>query len=182
MEIFNNLIFKEIPNYDGYFAGNDGNIYSCWTKEGKNSKIIINKIHVLKPSLQSNKKYLFVIIKNNNKIRIAQRVHRLICMAFHGLPPTSKHTTSHLNGQNFDNRPENLKWETLSENDKHKVEHKTDDRGYHNSRAKINKEQLDAIRKLLNIGKFTHKEIGEKFNLNRIFITKIANDYRYKGV
>ena len=88
-------------------------------------------------------------------------------------------TASHLNGIRDDNRLENLKWETMSENHHRKKEHGTDDRGYKNSRALINKEQLEKIWELLKDGKKTHKEIGEMFGVGRAFITKINNKYRY---
>ena len=38
--------------------------------------------------------------------------HQLICRAFHGPQPTSKHTVDHINQKSDDNRASNLKWET----------------------------------------------------------------------
>ena len=44
-------------------------------------------------------------------------VHRLVCHAFHGPPPSDQHTdVRHLNGDKADNRAENLAWGTRSEN------------------------------------------------------------------
>ena len=46
-----------------------------------------------------------------------QLVHRLVCQAFHGDPPSPEHTdVRHLNGDKLDNRAENLAWGTRSEN------------------------------------------------------------------
>ena len=39
-------------------------------------------------------------------------VHRLVCCAFHGAPPSPKHQPDHLNGDRSDNRPSNLEWVT----------------------------------------------------------------------
>jgi len=48
--------------------------------------------------------------------------------------------------------------------------HGTDDRGYRNKRSLITKDQLLKIRNLLLEGKLTHKEIGNLFGVNRVFI------------
>lgn len=42
-------------------------------------------------------------------------LHRMIAEAFHGLPDEKMHT-DHINGDSQDNRPENLRWVTHSEN------------------------------------------------------------------
>jgi hypothetical protein len=43
------------------------------------------------------------------------RAHRLICSAFHGRPPKG-YDVDHVNGIKDDNRPENLRWASRSEN------------------------------------------------------------------
>lgn len=53
-------------------------------------------------------------------------VHRLVCHAFHGDPPSPEHTdVRHLNGDKLDNRAENLAWGTRSENMQDVVAHRT---------------------------------------------------------
>lgn len=163
---------KQIPEYSDYLAGEDGNIYS--TKVSANPRM-------LKQHVQSTGKYYIVHIMRNDRQLKTNRVHRLICAAFHGVAPSPTHTCSHLDGNWKNNVPSNLKWETYSENHAHKIEHGTMDIGIDNSRAKINIDELREIRALLSKSSLTHKAIGEKFNVNRLFITKIANGHRYKG-
>lgn len=167
-EIFKLIIYKEIPNCDlRYFAGDDGNIY----KDGKK----------MKKSIQSSGRYYIIGLKFDG-IYKTMRVHRLICMAFHGFPINNKLTVSHKDGNWRNNKPENLEWLTLKDNHAMKKLHGTDDTGIKNSRASIKDIKiLRKIRKLLDSKKYTHQKIGEMFNLNRISITKIANGYRYKG-
>ena len=88
---------------------------------------------------------------------------------------------SHINGNWRDNRPVNLIWETQAENILKKKEHGTDDTGFKNSRSKITLEQLVEIRKLLAEKELTHEKIGDIFGVNRVFITKISTNARYKG-
>lgn len=45
-----------------------------------------------------------------------KKVHRLICEAFHGPPPFENAVVIHIDEDGLNNRPDNLKWGTQSEN------------------------------------------------------------------
>ena len=62
--------------------------------------------------------YHYVVV---NRRRLA--VHRLICEAFHGLCPPDKCQVDHINRARDDNRPENLRWVSRSENNKNTPAH-----------------------------------------------------------
>lgn len=104
--------------------------------------------------------------------------HRLIYEAFNGKVPIGK-VVSHKDGNMYNNALSNLICETQKQNLSRRLEHGTDDRGFKNSRAKINEEQLAIINKLLEEGDMTHEAIGKFFGVSRVFITKIKNKYRY---
>ena len=54
-------------------------------------------------------------------------VHRLVCRAFHGLPPSEAHAkVNHKDGDKSNNKLDNLEWCTRDENIQH--EHKLLDR------------------------------------------------------
>lgn len=44
------------------------------------------------------------------------QVHRIVCRAFNGAPPTGKNLVLHANGDPGDNRVSNLRWGTQAEN------------------------------------------------------------------
>lgn len=48
-------------------------------------------------------------------------VHRLICEAFHGVCPPDKCQADHINRDKSDNRSENLRWVTRSENQRNRA-------------------------------------------------------------
>jgi hypothetical protein len=52
-------------------------------------------------------------------------VHRAVCLAFHGLPPSDRHEVAHGDGTRDNNRPENLRWATRSENQSDRTLHGT---------------------------------------------------------
>lgn len=47
-------------------------------------------------------------------------VHRVVCEAFHGAPPTPKHTVEHNDGNKRNNHKDNLCWLPMGENNKRK--------------------------------------------------------------
>lgn len=69
---------------------------------------------LLAPAVGSNK-YLHVSLHKNNKPH-THEVHRLVCMAFHGLPPEGKQDVNHMNGNRLDNASKNLCWMSRKEN------------------------------------------------------------------
>lgn len=44
------------------------------------------------------------------------QVHRIVCSAFHGAPPSDQHVVDHIDTNRANNRPENLRWVTRLEN------------------------------------------------------------------
>ena len=44
------------------------------------------------------------------------KIHRMVCEAFHGLPPSDGMVVIHLDEDGTNNRPENLRWGTQKEN------------------------------------------------------------------
>jgi hypothetical protein len=83
-----------IPDYSSYYATIDGEIYT------------------LKYKRLLKEKDTLLINENGKKRRPA---YQYICRAFYGNEPTENHTVDHINRNNDDNRPYNLRWATKSE-------------------------------------------------------------------
>jgi len=100
------------PN-DDYRAGSDGRIYSRTKYKGFGRKVYVDW-YALKGH-RIGKGYFAVSLCHKNK-KITKSVHRLVCMAFHGMPPKTTTQTRHLDGNPANNQPENLAWGTQVEN------------------------------------------------------------------
>jgi hypothetical protein len=96
-------LWKEIEGFPGYMVSNLGRVKS----------LMYGKEQILKPSF-TEKKYLQVGLHKEKK-RYCYRVHRLVIETF--LPnPENKTEVDHINRNKQDNRIENLRWATHSEN------------------------------------------------------------------
>lgn len=111
------LIWLDIPGYPGYQAGDNGQIrsvdrmvnYSASSRSQPYS--MLRRGTVMQPHTRDSGHQQVCLGRDVNT-----DVHVLVCLAFHGPKPTSAHEVLHLNHNPADNRFDNLKWGTRSEN------------------------------------------------------------------
>lgn len=96
------------PNSD-YMAGSDGRIYSRTKYAGFGAKAYVDWYPLAGHS--SGRGYLIVSLCHKNK-KVTKSVHRLVCMAFHGMPDPASLQVRHLDGNKQNNAPTNLAWGT----------------------------------------------------------------------
>lgn len=94
--------WRVIPGYPGFLASSSGQILG---KRGR----------PMHPSLSKRGDYPSVCLSIDGK-GIVIGVHRLVCLAFHGLPPGDDYEVDHINRDKNDSRPENLRWLPWYEN------------------------------------------------------------------
>ncbi|AEK09706.1 DnaQ [Mycobacterium phage Mozy] len=107
-----------IPIAPGYEISSDGSRVRSvdrWVQTAIGRQFWRGKDLKIQPSF--NGRYLQVNVRlEGESIRKPVSVHRLACIAFHGPPPSPDHLVRHLNDVGTDNRPDNLRWGTKSEN------------------------------------------------------------------
>lgn len=89
-----------VPELPGFYASAAGEIWSA-VKGGVKRQSVV-------------KGYAMIWLWRNGRDR-RERVHRLVALAFHGKPPSSRHTVDHINRNPLDNRAENLRWASHEE-------------------------------------------------------------------
>lgn len=167
MIIINNL--KPIPNCSDYHADTEGNIWS--------NKLTSMRKLTRSPNCKSNYLTVYFVIDAGNQRKY---VHRLILETFVGPCPKGM-VACHNNGKRDDNRLENLRWDTISNNHLDKVKHGTSNRGEKHFNSKLTKSQVKIIKHLLLFKTLTHQEISKFFDVTRMAITDInlGNNWYY---
>lgn len=147
-------VWKIIPGYENYEASSLGKVRNAKTK------------HIM--SMCKNKPddtgyYQIKLMKKEfGTGTITRKTHTLVCLAFHGLPPTDLHTVNHKNGNKLDNNFENLEWMTRSEQATHSydvlrnIEARPRGHGVH-WRANYTDDEVREIRRLHASGMSYHK-------------------------
>ena len=120
----------------------------------------------LKPSL-NGAGYLSVCLYKDG-IGQPCRVHSLVIAAF--VAPVE---CGHNNGDRLDNRADNLRWVTKSENQLDRARHGTDCRGERHPAAKLTRAEVIGIRYLLKLGT-KQRLIAEKFGVSTGHVAAIG--------
>ena len=116
--------WRDIPGYEGlYMVSDEGKVWSI-PREIVRSDGIRSKVPggTLKGELVRG--YPAVNIRNNGKGKVAY-IHRLVMLAFIGPRPDGLYVC-HNNGDRTDNRLQNLRYDTPSENSYDRCRHGTD--------------------------------------------------------
>ena len=95
--------WRSVKDFPKYQVSNLGNVRSLW----------FDKVRLLKQSL-CGKGYLFVCLFDEERLKSQRLVHRLVAETFLE-NPENKPTVDHVNRIKTDNKVENLRWATYSE-------------------------------------------------------------------
>lgn len=95
-------IWEKIPSHPKHEASSQGRIRHARSKRVRKPKVLRNG-------------YLSVNLSTENRRSVHITVHRLVAMAFHGMPEPGQ-VVRHIDGNKRNNTPENLAWGTPREN------------------------------------------------------------------
>lgn len=105
----------------------------------------------------------------------------IVCSIHHGNRPTPQHQVDHINRRRNDDRPENLRWVTQSENNRNMSAECIQQRNSIMRRnhgvvvnAKVTSKQAQEIRMLRANQGLSHRELGEIFGLSRRHVGDIC--------
>jgi len=158
---------RPIPQYSGYYAGVDGEIYS--DRLGYSRKLP-KRLH---------KGYYRVNVRDCGtpvKTRV-EPVHKLVLNAYVGERP-SGYVCRHLNGNPLDNRPTNICWGTPKENAQDAIRHGTAvclRYGEASTASKLKEHDIYKIKEMYKNG-HTQKEIASVFFVSQRHVSDIVRD------
>jgi hypothetical protein len=158
--------WRDLPGFDGDYEVSDrGSIRrakpSPYSSVGK----------VLKLRLDA-RGYHRVPIRRGNVSKLVSP-HIAVLEAFVG-PRPDKHDASHLNGIRTDNRLENLKWESSSDNHRRKLSHGTLIHGEKHKLAKLTHAAADEIRRRWAAGE-SGPRLAVEYGVSPATVWRVAN-------
>lgn len=177
-----NTELKPIPirGAENYQAGSDGHIYSRQRVFANGDNPDRDGWHKLKGSRASSG-YVTVTLATETGRRITKNVHKLVCMAFHGLPPKPSLQVRHLDGNNFNNAPENLKWGTQLENCQDRMAHGRYYKGEKHHASKFTDKEREHIYFAVSRGLCSQRNAARILGVGQPAIQKIIKRYAPKA-
>ena len=154
---------KPIPEFEGYFASNYGNIFS-------KRKGILKK---LKSNPGNKYGHLYVRIKNINSKFYTKSVHSLVLSAFNGNCPQGMEACHGPLGR-LNNSITNLSWGTRKKNNEDKVRDGNSLRGLKNPNSKLLENDIILIRKLYLEEGIRQRQIAKIFDVSQGQISAIV--------
>lgn len=154
---------RDIPGYPGYMATADGAIVSVRSGERLELKARLHR------------GYCVVTMKSGTGKgdRIRRDVHRLVCLAWHGVPIAPRLHVRHLDGVSTNNTSGNLAWGTPAENAADAIRHGTLGKGERARRLKLSDQQVNEIVGAVRAGRRT-EEIAAAYGVSRYYPNKLA--------
>lgn len=166
--------WRVCPFNDNYQISSEGAIRRATFSPNRKSK----PGDIIKASIGENG-YLYVNLWKDGKTS-RHVVHRLVTIAFHGMPPTVSHEVAHGDGARSNNRKDNLRWATRSENHADKQLHGTQQHGDANGNSKLTIGQVKEI--LSHPADSNRSELARRYGVSQVTVSRILRRELWKHV
>lgn len=107
------------------------------------------------------------------------QVHRVVLFAFIGIPP-KEYECCHNNGIPYDNRIENLRWDTKESNNKDKIKHGVLRYGKDNPATKLDKGKIMTIREMRK-NRISQLAIGNSVGVSQQLVSRVLANDKWMG-
>jgi hypothetical protein len=158
-------LWRPVKDFPGYEVSNQGRLRSWWQVSGT-GRIKDSVWHILTGGLDRGG-YRGFILCRDGKPRVRRKLHRLVATTF--LPPpirVEQTTVNHKNNVSSDNRVDNLEWCTVHENNAHAKAIGMTPYGERNQGAKLESEQVLAIRASGSSNWHEYKQTGQLYGIS----------------
>ena len=168
--------FVPVPGFDHYLAHPDGRIAVVARQFSRKLQA-----RICKTTRRPDGYYKVGMNVPTSGVRclhLTRFVHRIIASTFHGPPPLPDSQCAHLDGDRGNNRADNLKWCTPSENQHHTAAHRA---GTQWGKRLLSPETVRQIRQLAASGN-TCRSIGQTVGTHPNNVSNILRGKTYADV
>lgn len=175
-----NEVWKGIDGYPNYEVSNMGRVRSFWVhRQGKKPGHKSSEPQRILDSRTGKNGYPYVSLWRDKR-GINAPIHRLVLAAFVSPRPNGM-WACHNDGNRQNNRLDNLRWDTVSNNMMDKLAHGTMVHGSSTPSSKLSENQVEEIRRLKNQGEKQVK-IAALFNISQSAISNIITRKTWKHI
>lgn len=155
--------WRPVPAHPAYEVSERGEVRRTFTFRHYRAGMLLKQ----KPNRTG---YMVVTLSTDGERRDVF-AHRLVALAFVGPPPTAKHQVAHGDGNPKNNRWQNLRWATASENALDRRSHGTvpDRKGEKHPMARLTDELVFAMRRRRGEGAY-FREIAKEFGIPKLTV------------
>lgn len=170
--------YRDIPGFPGYQVGDDWSFRSRRDRHGR----FTDRWHPIKPYRRTTgARYFVICLRPERNGKLCQRyVHRLVLEAFVGPCPPGL-VCCHNDGDTSNNRPSNLRWDTVASNRADTARHGRSPIGSRNHGAKLIESDIPKIRRLAALG-ISHAKIGRGFAVSPSIVGSIVRRKTWRHV
>ncbi|EOV2334965.1 HNH endonuclease [Pseudomonas aeruginosa] len=161
---------RPIPDLDGYFASEDGEVVSV--RSGV-PRVLATQIH------KGYRRVTVGVMVCGRRERHRLDVHRLVLLAFAGRPSCEGMEARHLDGDSLNNCPANLAWGSRRENAADAIRHGTLGPGMRARHRKLSDVQVLEIRRRRREGE-SPRRIASDYGISRDYVRVLASGNAWK--
>lgn len=173
--------WREIPDWEGaYEVSNLGRIRSMDRMSKNGNKVCHRKSKIRSLSPSGPGGYLGCLLTANGKKRTYMKAHIAVLRAFVGPRPLN-YDGCHNDGNTNNNRLDNLRWDSKSNNNQDKKRHGTEQKGSRIGTSKLNEVEVKEIRNKIENGK-TLSELAREYQISVTTIWNIKNRTLWKHI
>lgn len=171
-------IWKAIPGFPAYEVSDQGRVRYFWKRvplgRGRGSKMVLSNTPrgVLKPSFVNG--YPHITLRREG-IVYGALIHRLVLLVFRGPCPKGMESC-HNDGTRDNNCLDNLRWDTLKNNQLDRRKHGTNhvNVGEKSHKAKLTDAKVIKIREMFAQGDYLYTDIAKVFSVNPETIRRVV--------
>lgn len=113
-------VWKDAVGFEGFYeVSNLGFVRRVGIRTGAT----LSSDNILRPRINRHGRPQLTLCRDGTKC--CWTLQKVVCLAFHGPKPTPKHGVAHYDGNKLNNKADNLRWATATENAADKVRHGT---------------------------------------------------------